>query len=206
MRVVAREGALLAGGAQAILLQVAHPAVGRGSPFAAFADRPLDRLRATLTYVYAVTYGTPEEARAVASMVTECAPGRHRRRIPRLRSRTPAVGRGHALRHGRPRVRGTLRPASTGRWPTRSTSSTPCSVRRSNCRPTTVDTDRAAFRRYWADVVATLEVSDDARRVARDLLHPRRPLALRPAMPLNRFLTATWLPNPDAPGVRHPLG
>jgi uncharacterized protein (DUF2236 family) len=50
MRLVAREGALLAGGARAILLQIAHPAVGRGvAEHSDFAGRPLDRLRATLT-------------------------------------------------------------------------------------------------------------------------------------------------------------
>src|SRR2546423_11823956 len=71
MRAVAREGALLAGGARAILLQVAHPAVGRGVvEHSDFAYRPLDRLRATLTYVYCVTFGTPEEIERVAEMVT----------------------------------------------------------------------------------------------------------------------------------------
>ena len=72
MRAVAREGALLAGGARAILLQIAHPGVARGvAEHSDFAGRPLDRLRATLTYVYGVTFGTPEESRAVAAMVTE---------------------------------------------------------------------------------------------------------------------------------------
>ncbi|HLJ07244.1 MAG TPA: oxygenase MpaB family protein, partial [Acidimicrobiia bacterium] len=72
MRTVAREGALLAGGARAILLQVAHPGVARGvAEHSDFATRPLDRLRATLGYVYGVTFGTPEESRAVAAMVTE---------------------------------------------------------------------------------------------------------------------------------------
>ena len=70
MQRVAREGALLAGGARAILLQIAHPAVGRGvAEHSDFAGRPLDRLRATLTYVYCVTFGTPEEMEAVAAMV-----------------------------------------------------------------------------------------------------------------------------------------
>ncbi len=71
MRAVAREGALLAGGARAILLQVAHPAVGRGvAEHSDFAQRPLDRLRATLTYVYCVTFGEPEDIEAVAAQVT----------------------------------------------------------------------------------------------------------------------------------------
>ena len=45
-------------------------------------------------------------------------------------------------------------------------------------------------------MIGTLQVSADAQAVARDLLHPpSAPLALRAAMPLNRFLTAAWLPD-----------
>jgi uncharacterized protein (DUF2236 family) len=49
---VAREGVLLAGGARAILLQLANPAVGRGvARHSDFASNPLQRLRNTLSYV-----------------------------------------------------------------------------------------------------------------------------------------------------------
>lgn len=69
-RDVAAEGILLAGGARAILLQLANPAVGRGvAEHSDFADRPLDRLTGTLTYLYVVMYGTPDEVRAVARRV-----------------------------------------------------------------------------------------------------------------------------------------
>jgi uncharacterized protein (DUF2236 family) len=54
--------------------------------------------------------------------------------------------------------------------------------------------------------VAALEVTDDARGVARDLLHPRRiPLWLRVGMPLGRTLTAGLLPASvrDAYGLHH---
>jgi uncharacterized protein (DUF2236 family) len=45
------------------------------------------------------------------------------------------------------------------------------------------------------DAVAAAEVSDEARAVARDLLHPGRvPLWLRAGMPLGRTLTAGLLP------------
>ncbi len=63
MQEVAGEGILLAGGAAAILLQVADPRVAAGiAAHSDFADRPLDRLHATLTYLYVTAYGTDAEA------------------------------------------------------------------------------------------------------------------------------------------------
>jgi hypothetical protein len=70
---------MLAGGGCAILLQLAHPSVGRGvAEHSDFASRPYDRLIGTLTYVTAVACGTEDDIRAV-----------HR-----------AVGRAHAPVHG----------------------------------------------------------------------------------------------------------
>ena len=44
-------------------------------------------------------------------------------------------------------------------------------------------------------MVGTLEVSDDARGVARDLLGAAgTPLFFKAAVPVNRFLTTAWLP------------
>ncbi len=57
--------------------------------------------------------------------------------------------------------------------------------------------DRTSFRAYWQHIIETLAVSDDTRRVARDLLAAKHaPLLLKAAMPANRFLTAAWLPEP----------
>ena len=195
MQRVAREGALLAGGARAILLQVAHPAVGRGvAEHSDFATRPLDRLRATLTYVYCVTFGTPEEIEAVTAAVTaahrKVTGTGYRATDPELQlwvaatlydtavlvyeelfgSLDPAVADKVYDQYA---VLGTALQVPAGLWPT----------------------DRAAFGAYWQHMIGALEVSDEARRVARDLLSARHaPLLLKAAMPLNRFLTAAWLP------------
>jgi uncharacterized protein (DUF2236 family) len=197
MRAVAREGALLAGGARAILLQVAHPAVGRGvAEHSDFTTRPLDRLRATLTYVYCVTFGAPEEIEAVAAKVTAAHRNvtgvGYRATDPELQlwvaatlydtallvyqevfgpleaARADEVYRQYA-------VLGTALQVPAGLWPA----------------------DRPAFGAYWQQMVDSLEVSDDASRVARDLLGARgAPLLLRAAVPANRFLTTAWLPEP----------
>jgi uncharacterized protein (DUF2236 family) len=197
MRTVAREGALLAGGARAILLQVAHPAVGRGvAEHSDFAYRPLDRLRATLTYVYCVTFGTPEEIEQVAAMVTAAhrnvAGTGYRASDPELQLWVAATLYDTALLvyeelfgpleeslaervYEQYAVLGTALQVPPGLWPA----------------------DREAFGAYWRNMIDTLEVSDDARRVAQELLcGAHAPLFLKAAMPLNRFLTAAWLPAP----------
>ncbi|BDZ46668.1 hypothetical protein GCM10025866_25770 [Naasia aerilata] len=56
-------------------------------------------------------------------------------------------------------------------------------------------TDRAAFREYWEQRVARLEVTPPARAVAVSLLRPRTgPMWLRGLMPLARVVTAGLLP------------
>ena len=197
MRRVAREGALLAGGARAILLQVAHPAVGRGvAEHSDFTARPLDRLRATLTYVYCVTFGTPEEIAAMSAQVTAAhrtvaGPG-YRATDPELQLWVAAtlydtamvvyeelfgpLERGAADELYRQYAAlGTALQVPAGMWPA----------------------DRVSFGDFWQRLIDTLEVSDDARRVARDLLGASgAPLLLKAAVPLNRFLTTAWLPEP----------
>jgi uncharacterized protein (DUF2236 family) len=64
------EGILLGSGGVAILLQIANPGVGEGvDRNSNFAYRPVDRLRTTMTYIYTMAYGTPEERRTVIEMV-----------------------------------------------------------------------------------------------------------------------------------------
>lgn len=55
--------------------------------------------------------------------------------------------------------------------------------------------DRAAFRVYWNRMLDSLEVTEAARGICREFLHPKRiPLLLRAAMPLNRLVTSALLP------------
>src|SRR3978361_2348269 len=66
----AADGALIAGGARAILLQVADPVVAAGvARHSDFAHRPVERLRNTLTFAYAVVLGTPDDAARVSAHV-----------------------------------------------------------------------------------------------------------------------------------------
>ena len=64
------EGVLLAGGLRALLLQLAHPAVGHGvAAHSAFEADPLGRLRSTLRYVYVVAAGEDGLVHAAARQV-----------------------------------------------------------------------------------------------------------------------------------------
>ncbi len=191
---VSAEAILLAGGARAILLQLASPGVAAGvANHSDFAGRPLDRLTGTLTYLYVTVYGTPDEAAAVAR----------------------DVGRRHAA------VRGDgydARDPDLQLWVAATLYETAMQVRELVHGPlgdedaeslladyAVVGTalgvpralwpaDRAAFDAYWARQRATLRVQPEAQRVARALLHPEAgPWWLRAAMPTVRSVTAGLL-------------
>lgn len=187
----ARDSTLVLGGAAAILLQVADPVVGRGvAGHSGFRDDPMRRLHHTLAYVYTVSLGDAAQVRRVAGFVDRAHAGVPGATDPDRQLWVAAtlyrVGVDvHQLLHGplddaladelyaASALFGTALQLPPERWPR----------------------DRAAFERYWTDAVAALEVGDDARAVARDLLHPRHvPLWVRAGLPLGRTLTAGLLP------------
>ena len=191
---VSAEAILLAGGARAILLQLANPAVAAGvARHSDFAARPLDRLNGTLTYLYVTVYGTPDEAALVARQVGR-AHGTVRgegydARDPHLQLWVAATlydtaMRVHELVLGPLSdedfeslladyaIIGTALGVPRELWPV----------------------DRAAFAAYWADASANLRVDAPARDVATALLRSRTlPGWLRPAMPTVRLVTAGLL-------------
>ena len=196
---LADEALLLAGGGRAILLQLADPAIGHAvAEHSDFASDPLKRLRNTLTYVYALVYGTDEQVAAVRRMVQVAhAPVRSERDAdiqydasdPRLqlwvaatlyetaialyeRVLGPLPEHEAELVYREYAVIGTALGMPRELWPA----------------------DRAAFARYWDEKVATLRVDDTVRAVSVQLLHPRTgPLWMRAAMPLVRIATAGQL-------------
>ncbi|HET7588226.1 MAG TPA: oxygenase MpaB family protein [Gammaproteobacteria bacterium] len=198
---IAGEGILLAGGMRAILLQVAHPAVGRGvAEHSNFTYQPMDRLRATMTYVYCMIFGSSWEKRAIRDQVNAVhrninGPG-YNACDPELQLWVAATLYDTAFGlyerwvgvveddlaeviYRQYRVLGAALQMREEQWPA----------------------DRAAFRAYWNDMLQRLTVTDDARTVCQDLFHPQRiPLIMRSAMPLNRLVTAALLPAPVRDG------
>lgn len=196
---VSGEAILLAGGAAAILLQVADPAVARGvAGHSTFAERPLDRLHGTLTYLYVTVYGTPEEARAIARSV-----GTAHRGVPRATDVSLQVWVAATIYDTAMRVRELV-------WGPDSAADASAlladyavvgmalGVPRSDW-----PASRAAFAEYWSTY--PWEVGDDALGIARELLHPSGPWWLRLLMPTVRRVTAGLL-SPElreAYGLRH---
>lgn len=198
----ARDGALVLGGARAILLQLADPVVGRAvARYSRFAEDPMARLRATLTFAYAAVLGDAGQRDAMARYVG----GRHAgvpgaddpaRQLWVAATLYDTAERMHRALSGplpeaiadevyaRYAVLGTSLQLPEGAWPR----------------------DRRAFRAYWREALGALEVTDEARAVCRQLLWSRAlPLWARLAMPVVRVVTIGTLPRAlrDAYGLRH---
>jgi uncharacterized protein (DUF2236 family) len=187
----ASDGVLIVGGARAILLQVADPTVAAGvAEHSDFAHRPVQRLRNTLTFAYAVVLGTPDDAARAVSYVNrahvpvasaedaelqlwvaatlyETATAVHDRVFGGVADDlADELYREYA-------ALGTSLQMPTSLWPT----------------------SRAAFRSYWDARIGSLEVTADARQIARDLFAPvTAPAWLRTGLPLARLLTIDLLP------------
>lgn len=195
----AADGVLVLGGAAAILLQVGDPVVARGvAEHSDFAGNPMARLRNTLSYVYAVGLGSEQQSRLAAGAVNRAhgrvAGANDAGRQLWVAATLHRVGTSvHEQLAGplAPKLAdeiyaaaarlGTMLQLPPGAWPA----------------------DRVAFAAYWTDAVAALEIGDDARGIARDMLHNRAiPWWTRPAMPLMRVVTSGLLP----PSVREAYG
>jgi len=197
----AGDGSLLAGGAAAILLQLADPRVAAGvAAHSDFVHRPFDRLLGTLDYLYAVGFGSPELAERMARLVDE----RHR----------PVHGR--AAADG---TRYSAFDADAQRWVAATITATTLELHeRLVGRLPTAEADlivrrlgalggrlqaaragwpetRAEFDAWWAERLARLEVGDDARRIAHALLDARAlPRGVRLLLPPVRLMTVALLP------------
>lgn len=203
IRQIVQEAIILAGGATAILLQVAEPGVGKGvDNHSNFDYRPMDRLRTTMTYVYCMAFGSREEKIAVTEMVH--------------RAHAPVRGDGYSADDPELQlwVAATLYAVGTDIYERvfgpltedaaeetyREYAVLAVSLR---VQPGMWPPSRKAFWEYWDGKVASLEVTDNARNVAKDLLYNKKlPLYIRAVIPLVRITTAEMLPPRIREGYR----
>ncbi|WP_130177163.1 oxygenase MpaB family protein [Cryobacterium sp. SO1] len=215
IRDLAPESVLVLGGGRAILLQLANPAVGHGvARHSDFAARPLDRLIGTLSYVYAVTCGTPIDRAAAVRRVSLAHRPVHSERTTGARTAgaqpaaEPAKGppsynafdpelqlwvaatlyesatRMHDLIYG-PLADADAESVYRDYGVLGIALQVPAGL---------WPADRAAFAVYWDQAVADLSTDETTRSVARRLLHPTTgPVWLRLAMPLARLVTTGLL-------------
>ncbi|MBT2501872.1 oxygenase MpaB family protein [Curtobacterium sp. ISL-83] len=189
-RFLADSTPVLAGG-RAILLQIADPVVGAGvRRHSDFARRPQQRLAHTLMFVYAVVIGTDEDAATAAGFVHRA----HRpvagaddldRQLWVAATLYDSARLAHEL-FGSPVSEARAADVLRAYAPIGTALRVPAAQ-----WPGSVE----AFDAFWERSLAGLEVTDDARGVVRDLLHPRfAPLWVRAAMPLVRIVTVGMLP------------
>ncbi|MEA3018801.1 MAG: hypothetical protein QOI47_325 [Actinomycetota bacterium] len=196
LRRVDRENVLLLGGGRAILMQLAHPLVAQGvAEHSDFSTDPFGRLRRTLDVTHRVVFGTDAEAdRALAALRTVHegvrGPG-YAASDPALLLWVHATLVDTALRvYGR-----FVAPLSVDECERYYADAVVLGELFGTPRdeqPPTYD----AFRAYVRGMVGSLEVSDTARAVAREVLHPRLPVIAEPVLELGRQLTAGLLPRP----------
>lgn len=186
---------LLLGAGSTELLQMAEPGVGHGvSEHSTVLRRPLDRLRTTMTYVYAVTLGTPEEKRAIIRMTNKAhVPVRsetYNAFDPDLQLWVAAT----LYKNGADlyqRFFGPLDEETAERiYRQSAVYGTALQV-----KPEMWPATRAEFEEYWADKIQTLHVDDQVREFVHDLLGGGdSPLPVKMLTPLIRFVTTGMLP------------
>ena len=198
-----REAYIYFGAGATVAWQMANPGVGRGvAGHSTTLQRPLQRLRATMAYVYAVTLGSDAQRAAIARHVN--------------RAHVPVKGPGYSafdtelqLWVAATLYRGAMDVFRLFEGPV------PDADREALYREAwrfgrtlQVDDrhwppDVAAFDRWWDAQVDQLSVSTEVRDYMQAVLDGRHaPWYLRPAMPLQRFVTRGLLP----PGLRAKFG
>ncbi|MGO4534566.1 oxygenase MpaB family protein [Leifsonia sp. 2MCAF36] len=208
VRDIASEALTLAGGGRALLLQIAHPAVGRGvAEHSDFASRLMDRFDATMLYLTASMYGSPDEVRAMRRMVnrahapvhggpvgTDTSAGTHGAAYnaydPELQLWVAATLYETMMNLHR-RVYGPLAADQADA----AYQELVRALSNLQLRPEKWPESRAAFDEYWERMVRSLRVDGDVLAVSRQILHPSGvPWWLRPTLPTLRLLTAGLLP------------
>jgi uncharacterized protein (DUF2236 family) len=196
IRRVDGEGVLLLGGGRALLMQLAHPSVAAGvADHSDFASDPTARLRRTLEVTTSIVFGTVGNAereaaglRAVHDRVT--GPG-YRANDPELLLWVHATLVDTALRVHDRFLRRLASADREAYYEQSMVVAEVLGIPRSIQPPTL-----RAFRDYVRSTIAELEVTDRARPVAHDVLHPRFPLVAEPLIGLARQITVGLLPAP----------
>ena len=193
IRRVNGESAVLLGGGRALLMQVAHPLVAAGvAEHSRFEADRFGRLLRTLRATYTLVFGSPEQARAAAERVNAAhstvAGAGYYARDPALLLWVHAT----LVDSGIEAYSRFVRPLTCDERQRYYDECSQCAMLL-GVPPSALPPSIEAFDAYVARMVATLEVSDDGRRIARAVF-ATRPLRSAPVLVLARELTAGLLP------------
>jgi uncharacterized protein (DUF2236 family) len=192
--------ALLLGGGRALLLQLAHPMVAAAvADHSDFLEDPFGRLWNTLDLTLTVSFGDGEQSRAAAQRVKDT----HGTVIGKRDGESYSATDPEPLRwvHATlvdsaivsyERFVGRIGPVARERYH---------EEMKAQAAAFGVPTDRLPrdyrdFRTDFDRTVASLEVSDDARRLAPGVLDPPAPAVARPVVAALAWVTAGLLPEP----------
>ncbi|MFA1537773.1 oxygenase MpaB family protein [Actinomadura monticuli] len=199
IRVITQEGALIAAGGAASLLQTAHPKVAQGVYDHSYtADDPLRRLRNTMGWLYVVQFGTRDEAETVSALVTkghEAVTGPdYEANDPELQVWVAATLFAVATQFYQLLFRRTFSEAELAEF----YQQTKIYATILGCPEERMPATYREFREYYADMLNSLEISDASRAVAEQVLNPKMPGGVlnAPGMALMRLLTAGLMPEP----------
>ncbi|MFC4055639.1 oxygenase MpaB family protein [Actinomadura syzygii] len=199
IRVVSREGALIAAGGAASLLQTAHPLVAQGVYDHSYtADDPLRRLRNTMGWLYAVQFGTREEAEAFSALVRKghesvTGPG-YEANDPELQVWVASTLFAVAVQFYQLLFRRTFDAAELEEFYRQAK----IYATILGCPEERMPATYPLFREYYADMVRSLEITDASRAIAAQVLRPRLPGGPlnAPGLMAIRLLTAGLMPAP----------
>lgn len=195
LRSVVENDIYLLGGQVAILCQFAHPALAKGSyKHSNFASRIPQRLQNTARFLNAAVCGTPQDKAAVFSVIHKY----HARvKGDDYDANDPELHKWSAATLFFSIIM--VREAFFGKM---SHSEMEILLKESAIFGTSLrmppemwPETLEGFWAYWDHNIATLEVTEMARKLSRDLLYPTNlPLHMAVSLPLARILTVNWLP------------
>jgi uncharacterized protein (DUF2236 family) len=198
VRVIGREGLLIAAGGAASLLQTAHPKIAQGVyDHSRTAEDPLGRLRGTMQWVYAVAFGSRAEAEGLSGIVHRMhdkvtGPG-YQANDPELQVWVAATLFATAARTYELIFR-PLSPDELAAY----YEQTKIYATILGCPYEMMPKTYADFRAYYAEMLGSLRISDASRTIAHQVLHPRLPGGRlnEPGLAAIRLLTVGLMPEP----------
>ncbi|MCW2917083.1 MAG: hypothetical protein JWN52_5151 [Actinomycetia bacterium] len=198
IRTVGREGILIAAGGVASLLQTSHPKVGQGVHDHSYTfNDPLARLRNTMGWVYLVQFGTREEAEQLSAMIRkmhdQVSGPDYNANEPELQVWVASTLFAVAAQVYEYLFRKPFTPTELEEFYQQAK----VYATILGCPEDAMPATYPDFREYYAHMVATLQINDASRAIAKGVLQPAKlPWFFEPGLMVIRLITAGFMPKP----------